>query len=105
MKNELVREVKTTLVVHDVERESVLANPDPSLLSPEVTMWRGSPKMKERGDARAFQQQHPPSFAEGDNTTTENWLFAINKILEFLGCSNRQKVMFAAFKLDINAYR
>ncbi|KAL5998305.1 hypothetical protein ACLOJK_009245 [Asimina triloba] len=50
-------------------------------------------------DANAFHQQHPPSFSGGDSTEAENWLLAINKILEFLDCPDRQKVLFATFKL------
>ncbi|KAL6004361.1 hypothetical protein ACLOJK_004913 [Asimina triloba] len=43
-------------------------------------------KGQDRKDANVFHQQHPPSFSGEDNTEAENWLLAINKILEFLDC-------------------
>ncbi|KAL6000418.1 hypothetical protein ACLOJK_024114 [Asimina triloba] len=66
---------------------------------------RLSRKERDRKDANAFHQQHPPSFFGGDSTEAENWLLAINKILEFLDCLDRQKVLFAAFKLEGDAYQ
>ncbi|KAL6005427.1 hypothetical protein ACLOJK_005994 [Asimina triloba] len=50
---------------------------------------RLSRKEQDRKDANAFHQQHPPSFSGGDSTKSENWLLAINKILEFLDCPDR----------------
>ncbi|KAL6003147.1 hypothetical protein ACLOJK_023370, partial [Asimina triloba] len=48
-------------------------------------------KEQDRKDANAFHQQHPPSFSGGDNTEAENWLLAINRILEFFDCPDRQR--------------
>ncbi|KAL6004865.1 hypothetical protein ACLOJK_005421 [Asimina triloba] len=53
-------------------------------------------KEQDRKDTNVFHQQHPPSFSGGDNTEAENWLLAINKILEFSDCPDRQKVMRTA---------
>ncbi|KAL5996483.1 hypothetical protein ACLOJK_026563 [Asimina triloba] len=66
---------------------------------------RLSRKERDRKDANAFHQQHPPSFFGGDSTEAENWLLVINKIMEFLDCLNRQKVLFAAFKLEDDAFQ
>ncbi|KAL6000708.1 hypothetical protein ACLOJK_006434 [Asimina triloba] len=66
---------------------------------------RLSRKGSDRKDANAFYQQHPPSFSRGDNTEAENWLLAINKILEFLDCLDQQKVLFVTFKLEGDVYR
>ncbi|KAL5999246.1 hypothetical protein ACLOJK_040696 [Asimina triloba] len=49
---------------------------------------RLSRKERDRKDANVFYQRHPPSFFRGDSIEAENWLLAINKILEFLDCLN-----------------
>ncbi|KAL5984789.1 hypothetical protein ACLOJK_038625 [Asimina triloba] len=74
-----VKMVKTTLVVHNTEWD-ILRNLDLLLRTSSI-------------------------FFGGNSTEAENWLLAINKILEFLDCLNRQKVLFAAFKLEGDAYQ
>ncbi|KAL6009092.1 hypothetical protein ACLOJK_022319 [Asimina triloba] len=62
---------------------------------------RLSRKERDRKDANAFHQQHPPSFSGGDSIEAENWLLAINKILEFLDCLDRQKCCFLHLSLKV----
>ena len=59
----------------------------------------------DRRVADAFHRQKPPSFAGGDSVSAENWLEGVEKVLDFLDCDDRQRVLFASFKLDGDAYQ
>ncbi|KAL6007453.1 hypothetical protein ACLOJK_032950 [Asimina triloba] len=73
IESELVREVKTTLVVCDTECESILGNPDPPLLDPEAKVWRVPSERKEMGRILELSINNILIFFGGDNTAAENW--------------------------------
>jgi hypothetical protein len=51
-----------------------------------------------------FCSHHSESFDErGDHIRTENWLNDVEKLLAILGCTNEQKVAYAAYKLTREA--
>ncbi|GMY33606.1 hypothetical protein FCV25MIE_28848 [Fagus crenata] len=48
-----------------------------------------------------FLKQRPPSFAGGPNPLeAEGWIQKLEKIFEFLGCTDEQKVKFATYMLE-----
>ncbi len=48
-----------------------------------------------------FLKQRPPSFAGGLNPLeAEGWIQKLEKIFEFLGCTDEQKVKFATYMLE-----
>ncbi|XP_040996115.1 uncharacterized protein LOC121242296 [Juglans microcarpa x Juglans regia] len=53
-----------------------------------------------------FNQMHPPTFdGRGDPTLAEDWIKDIEEILRVLNCTDRQKVLYSAFKLTGEAKR
>jgi hypothetical protein len=53
-----------------------------------------------------FCGHHSESFdGKGDHTSAENWLNDIKELLATLGCTNKQKVAYAAYKLTGEAKR
>jgi hypothetical protein len=53
-----------------------------------------------------FCSHHSESFDEkGDQTSAENWLNNVEELLATLGCTNEQKVAYAAYKLTREAKR
>jgi hypothetical protein len=53
-----------------------------------------------------FCSHHSESFdREGDHTSAENWLNDVEELLATLGCTNEQKVAYAAYKLTGEAKR
>jgi hypothetical protein len=48
-----------------------------------------------------FLKQRPPSFASGPiPLEAEGWIWKLEKIFEFLGCTDEQKVKFATYMLE-----
>jgi hypothetical protein len=53
-----------------------------------------------------FCSHHSESFdGKGDHTSAENWLNDVEELLATLGCTNEQKVAYAAYKLTGEAKR
>jgi hypothetical protein len=53
-----------------------------------------------------FCSHHLESFdGKGDHTSAENWLIDVKELLATLGCTNEQKVAYAAYKLTRKAKR
>jgi hypothetical protein len=53
-----------------------------------------------------FCSHHSESFdGKGDHTNAENWLNDVEELLTTLGCTNEQKVAYAAYKLTGEAKR
>jgi hypothetical protein len=53
-----------------------------------------------------FCSHHSESFnGKGDHTSAENWLNDVEEMLATLGCTNEQKVAYAAYKLTGEAKR
>jgi hypothetical protein len=53
-----------------------------------------------------FYSHHSESFnRKGDHTSAENWLNDLEELLATLGCTNEQKVAYAACKLTREAKR
>jgi hypothetical protein len=47
-----------------------------------------------------FCSHHSESFdGKGDHTSAKNWLNNVEELLATLGCTNEQKVAYAAYKL------
>jgi hypothetical protein len=47
-----------------------------------------------------FCSHHSKSFnRKGDHTSAKNWLNDVEELLTTLGCTNEQKVAYAAYKL------
>ncbi|KAB1206055.1 hypothetical protein CJ030_MR7G009284 [Morella rubra] len=48
-----------------------------------------------------FNHQHPASFNDKtDPVSAENWILDIGELFKVLGCTNEQRVMYAAYKLS-----
>jgi hypothetical protein len=59
-----------------------------------------------RCSLKDFCNHHSKSFDEkGDHTSAENWLNDVEELLATLGCTNEQKVAYAAYKLTGEAKR
>ena len=51
----------------------------------------------------AFLKQRPPSFSGTTNPLeAESWVFKMEKIFKFLGCTDSQKVNYATYMLSLN---
>jgi hypothetical protein len=59
-----------------------------------------------RCSLKDFCSYHSESFdGKGDHTSAENWLNDVEELLATLGCTNKQKVAYAAYKLTGEAKR